>query len=491
MDSKISGGTISKIAAIFAFDLRSLAAFRIGLGVLILWDLVDRLPDLKAHYTDAGLFPRSLLDDAFWNFGWHWSLHSLSGELWLQIVLFCLAGLTGLALLCGWKTRWATLVSWILLCSLHARNPAVLHGGDALLRQLLFFSIFLPLGTKWSFDSKSNNKQSSNQLVFNLASMALVLQVSSVYWFSLYFKSDPMWTDTFEAIWYTLNYEFIAKPLGVWLTQFPEALRMLTIGTLALEAVGPLVVMLSWRKPWLRFAAICLFWVFHLGIWSTVAIGSFSAVCIIAWLPLIPGSIWEYLGKNQATDRKPTTPVLSGGIPSQLIPGIAILLILSWNASLADKGGDSEILPNWFKTVVRTPMLNQRWMAFSNEKGIRWSGWMVIEGTDTSGRHWDLIDGRELSDREKPESLYNRFPSERWRKGVRHYLSPKVSDEDKRLFSRFFRNILENEAIKNNPISKVRVLYYVRWIEPHDQEASETYHEYEFFAHSFEPQDSV
>src|SRR6185312_201958 len=39
---------------VFALDVRSLALFRIGLGLLLLADLGQRVLDLNAHYTDAG-----------------------------------------------------------------------------------------------------------------------------------------------------------------------------------------------------------------------------------------------------------------------------------------------------------------------------------------------------------------------------------------------------------------------------------------------------
>jgi hypothetical protein len=43
----------AKIADVFAADLRSLAAFRIVLAVVVLLDLANRASDLTAHYTDS------------------------------------------------------------------------------------------------------------------------------------------------------------------------------------------------------------------------------------------------------------------------------------------------------------------------------------------------------------------------------------------------------------------------------------------------------
>jgi hypothetical protein len=109
----------------FSADLRVLAAFRIGLALIILWDLGERLPDLTAHYTDAGVFPRALISLHFGEVG-PVALHALSGSAAWQAALFAAAILCALALLVGWKTRWAALASWLLMLSLHHRNPAVL-----------------------------------------------------------------------------------------------------------------------------------------------------------------------------------------------------------------------------------------------------------------------------------------------------------------------------------------------------------------------------
>jgi len=62
---------------IFAIDLRTLALLRIGIAVIVLADLVLRAHDLRAHYTDFGVFPRAELA-AYLSPG-AFSLHMLNG----------------------------------------------------------------------------------------------------------------------------------------------------------------------------------------------------------------------------------------------------------------------------------------------------------------------------------------------------------------------------------------------------------------------------
>ena len=52
-----------RLVRVFGADLRSLAAFRIAIALLVLADLTTRSCDLRAHYADDGVLPRSVLID--------------------------------------------------------------------------------------------------------------------------------------------------------------------------------------------------------------------------------------------------------------------------------------------------------------------------------------------------------------------------------------------------------------------------------------------
>ena len=84
----------------FSIDLRSLAIFRMALGVLLLADLYIRGQDLHAHYTDWGVLPRDILiphlSDPL-----PLSVHLVSGSAFGQTIIFLSAGVFALALLLG------------------------------------------------------------------------------------------------------------------------------------------------------------------------------------------------------------------------------------------------------------------------------------------------------------------------------------------------------------------------------------------------------
>src|SRR5262249_40604753 len=147
-----------KLARALAFrvlgiDLRALAVLRIGLGLAVLADLAVRASDLRAFYTDAGILSRSDALSLFaWLHAWPLCVHMAGGSLWSQVLFFVLAATTAGALVAGWRTRLATVVAWLLTVSVQLRNPFVGAGYDQLLRMLLFWGCFLPLGARMSVD---------------------------------------------------------------------------------------------------------------------------------------------------------------------------------------------------------------------------------------------------------------------------------------------------------------------------------------------------
>jgi hypothetical protein len=186
---------VSRAEQLFGIDARSLIAFRIGLAALLLADLAYRTLDFRAHYTDVGVLPRSLYLELFSEIEITWSLHLLLGSAAYTALLFGVACVAALILLSGRHARTAALVSWVLLVSLHNRQPLVVSGSDMVLRLLLFWSLFLPLDGAPS--SERSSARGAPRIELSPASAALLVQVVLVYAFSLVHKlGDPASSST-------------------------------------------------------------------------------------------------------------------------------------------------------------------------------------------------------------------------------------------------------------------------------------------------------
>ena len=266
--------------------------------MLLLADLAGRWPDLTAHYSDAGVLPRSITPIYV-----PLPLHSLGGSAAYEGFLFVLAGAVAVALLLGYRTTLATLFSWLLLLSLHARNPLVLHAGDLLQRMLLFWSMFLPLGACWSLDARRAAPIRGS--VCSVATAALMLQVVFVYWFGLAARTHPAWWGDGTAVADALSLDFYATPLGVWRGGLPPALlRFATLATVVVEGGGPLLLLLSGGTGRLRTAVVFLLIAFHVMLGLFLRLGTFPLACVVAWLPFLAASFWDGL-RRLAKRRSP------------------------------------------------------------------------------------------------------------------------------------------------------------------------------------------
>lgn len=277
-----------------SIDLRSLALFRLALGAILLGDLLVRSSDLVAHYTDFGILPRSALIEQFLH-PWFWSLHFFSGTWWGQALLFAVAAVFALMLLVGWRTRLATIMSWILLVSLQERNPMVNQGGDVLLRMLLFWAMFLPIGARYSVDSAldSGSQSPAASRVFSFASLGLLLQPVLVYWFSVIYKSEQEWLIDGTGLYYALTIDQFAEPAAQWLLGLPWLLPWLTRAFYLLQLLGPILLFLPvWTGP-VRTITAFIFASWHLSMTWFLAIGPFPWVGAAGVIPYLAPWFWE------------------------------------------------------------------------------------------------------------------------------------------------------------------------------------------------------
>ena len=290
---------IYSIKNIFTLDLRSLALFRIGLAGVIIADLLIRWGDIEAHYSDAGVLPRSAIIDGFAKPD-YWSIHLLSGQPFVIQIIFAIALLVALLLLIGYRTRWMTIASWVLLISLHNRNPALIFAGDDTLRALLFWAMFLPLGAYYSVDNALNTSSKPlPKFIVTGATVGFIFQLVYIYMFSAWFKhQSPLWSEEGSAVYYALSFDQYATGFGQLLLSLKPALPLMTFGALWFEWLGALLLFIPWKNSLFRAVAIIAFISLHISFGLFFRIGIFPALCIAAWLGLIPTVFWDWLEKK-------------------------------------------------------------------------------------------------------------------------------------------------------------------------------------------------
>ncbi|HYL93590.1 MAG TPA: HTTM domain-containing protein [Alphaproteobacteria bacterium] len=305
-------GVLGYVKGIGTLDLRSLALFRISLALIILCDLLVRAGDMAMFYTDRGVLPRVAVIEKF-TYPTLVSLHFMGGTLFSQVLLFLCAAAAAIALLIGFRTRIVSLVSWVLLISLHTRNPVILQGGDVLLRILLFWSIFLPLGEAFSVDAALNSEKKARRAqVSSAATFALLLQVALVYIFVALAKTGPEWRHDGTALYFALSVDQMRTLLGSLLLHAPLGLlKFITFFLLLVEGAGAPALIFS--KGRLRTFVVALFVLLPLGLGSVLKTGIFPFVCAAAVVPFLPREFWDQVPLVfHRRDRAPFTVYYDG-----------------------------------------------------------------------------------------------------------------------------------------------------------------------------------
>ncbi|MBT8459051.1 MAG: HTTM domain-containing protein [Boseongicola sp.] len=288
---------IASLTDIFGVDLRTLALFRVLLGIYLLVDLASRARDLTAHYTDFGVLPRDIA--AAQLSPGALSIHFLGGSAGFTLTLFAIAAVFAFLLLIGWRTRAVTIISWALLLSLQNRNVMVLSGEDNLALLLLFWAMFLPLGARFSVDAALNSKPDPHPNAYlSVATFALLIQGMSMYFFSALLKSDPMWMPDGQAVYYALNLNYFVTPLALWFRQFESLMQGLTYYVWVLEIVGPILIFLPIFHRTLRATLMMCFITMHIGFWLFLEIGLFPFISIVMNLTFMPGWMWDILERK-------------------------------------------------------------------------------------------------------------------------------------------------------------------------------------------------
>jgi Vitamin K-dependent gamma-carboxylase len=468
----------AKVVEIFGADLRSLATFRIVLALLALSDLANRATDLSAHYTDAGIMPRTVLVEQVLS-PWAFSLHLMNGGSLFQALLFGVAALAAFGMLVGYRTRLMTFVVWALLLSIQLRNPLLNGSESSMLRMLFFWGMLLPLGAYWSVDRARSALPRPSPGFLSLATFGLFLQIAFVYWFTAALKSGPEWRSDYTALYYALSLDQLATPIGHLLLDFPSLLQALTLGTVALEALGPLLLFCPFFTGPVRTGAALAFMGFHLGIWLTMDIGIFpwiSAFCMVCFFPTwfwdrastlrsvvlqrvelarrlrlatarlgdalvaFSKAVVSFLMEaRQLLFAGPVQPLAAGGVgtsetrhdeafseePAELRSSLAanllafffIFYILCWNLTTVT----SFTLPE--RTVPLGPFLglDQYWGMFAPSPSNE-DGWYVIPGKLRDGQKVNLMpitrDDYSMHpiSYEKPQDIPATYKNEHWRK---------------------------------------------------------------------------
>lgn len=284
---------LSYFKKIIALDYRSLATLRIFVGITIFLDLIQRSYSLTAHYTDKGVLPRTELFH-LWNEPAFWSIYHLNGTALFTGIIFIIAGVFAVMMILGYRTRLAVISSFILLISLHSRNPMVLQGGDVALRCILFFMMFMPLNKRFSLDAILGNVSSSKEKEFiSPIGAVYLIQFLLIWVMSGVFKTGTPWVTDFTAVSMALQLDSFTTNFGNLLRTMPEMMRYFTMITIVIERYVFITFLMPIYNGFFRFLGLILFTVLIIGFNASFRLGLFGMIMFSISLGLLPGFFWD------------------------------------------------------------------------------------------------------------------------------------------------------------------------------------------------------
>ena len=236
-------------------DPRSLGLGRIALGVALLWDLVLRAPQLTLFYSNAGLLPNHTVL-------WQPTVPRLFSLFFMvslpheAALAFFACGFCFAALAVGYRTRLFQALSLLATLSLHNRVIFVEGEGSVALGALCLWTLFLPLGRRFSVDAVRTSMRTrpdhvaadldpgralpvADAPVVSVAVAGLRLQLAGmlILWFT--HRSGAAWRDG-TALHFLLHQDRAMTWLGLWAREHLSPSLLAALGRLI--GVAPLAI---------------------------------------------------------------------------------------------------------------------------------------------------------------------------------------------------------------------------------------------------------
>ena len=304
------------------FDHRSLGLARIGLGLLLLHDLLRRLPDISTWYSNDGILPNHTvlwrpMSEYMFSF---FFAASRTGE---AAVMFAICAVVFLAFTVGYRTRFSHVLSFMCMVSMQYRTAFLENGGDIALKVLCAWTLFLPMGARFSVDAvraslAAKRERTATELsdrpaipigethaAKSLAFFAILLQLATIYYFNAVNKRGWTWHRG-SAVHYCLYQERMVTWFAVLIRDHVgiRLSRILTYATLGMEYAAPVLLLnpYGWKSS--RRLAVILLPLMHLGFAACLNLGQFSFNMIGFFPLLLSAEDWEEIGRRLGPHEK-------------------------------------------------------------------------------------------------------------------------------------------------------------------------------------------
>ena len=294
-------------------DPEIFALIRIAYAFVLLINLTAWLPYIPIWFGETGVLSlhasRAIMDPDTWTvFSW------LPTDPLVVWCCYSLLLIHTILLLVGYRPRLQAALAFFWLVSFHHRNNIILDGEDTVFRLLCFYLILMPSGARWSVDAwRESGRPTHDVEPFAVWPLRLVqIQMTLIYASTFIEKlRSPEWIDG-TALYFVsrLDDVFGKFPVPSVLFDSLPALKLMTWGVLAAEALIPLGLWIPRARPWALGAAV----VFHLATDYAMNLFLFHWIMLVGLISFLPPP--SRMRDNLASAQERLHTVLRGGRPA-------------------------------------------------------------------------------------------------------------------------------------------------------------------------------
>lgn len=394
-----------------SLDLRSIAVYRVALGLMALLDLISSAAEVPAFFCDSGILPRAAQTLPLAS---RWlAAFQGSGQVWPQILWICLGILCAVLVVLGKHSRPACFWLWYLLASLHLRNSLAADRGAMLLELMCFWGLWLPLEARWSLAARENESWKRLPDCFRSAgTVAIYLQMSMLYFFTAVLKNGPAWVIDGNAAQVACRSAQVSTAYSEWLAQFSGVLQLATVAAVVGEALVPLFLLSPIAHQRLRTVTVLGLVAFHLHNELLFRLGFFplmNAGFVLVFLPSSWWDRWSPASGGEGSETFPPAYRLSALANGWLALCLVYCFYCNWQTFPKPRKAQLDEPMRSFGKFFR---LEQYWNLFSpsppNDLWFR----MLARGGD--GQEVDLLRRDQRVTLEREVSPMASVPSHRW-----------------------------------------------------------------------------
>jgi predicted DCC family thiol-disulfide oxidoreductase YuxK len=353
---------VRALSRFLSADLRSLALLRVYLGVVLIGDLLLRLGEVESLYSNDGVLSnhfslyRPLSPHQFSLYVTFSSARDVTVAFLATLVVYVL-------FLVGYRTRLFQALSFICVTSLHARNLMAELPSDVPLHLWMAWSLFLPLGARFSLDSMRrslatrrerspedlNLREPAPQGVTSIAVLGMLLQLAVMHFFTGLHQGGPSWRDG-TALYYALHQATGVTDWGASVVGHvsPEGLKTASAAYRNSEMLLGALVLVPFVLA--RRATIVALVIFHVLCRALFDWGPYDAVMLVGVPLLVSSEDWAWAERWYQARKRPLTVYFDAdcGVCLMICRLLVRFDVLS---RLSFQAGQSESAPNEVRAV--------------------------------------------------------------------------------------------------------------------------------------------